>query len=471
MKCNLPNRKSAAVTVEEEEAFRQRIAENIAKIMKVMLRLLKPMISELPDPRDPRYITYTKEALFLYGVMMFSVRAESRRNATQFMTDPFMQENLRNIIPGLEAVAHNDTLASYLERIDPEVIQEIYHALIKKLLRNKEFKRLAGRYIVLVDGSGKGSTDWKFSDKALHRKNQNGEIWLTYVLDAVLVLENGMVIPLCTQFLENTGGEFDKQDCESKAWYRMAPKLHKIVGDGATIIMDGLYASGPVIAQCRRYRWEYIITLRDGSMPSFAEEAHSLMEYETSNRIETESDGRQQVITWANTVEYMISTNHYVELNVVRMEESWTEYRAVTGKPAEAKTTTYQWISSTPLSRKNALYICILGRKRWFIENNIKTEKHGGYGYEHYFSLDWDVNKAYYYFMKFGHFINVLLMSCEELSSLVCALGGIGKFLEKVKQVFYGFVLDRESIRAAVMQPFRLRFNPVSVYLSATPPP
>jgi len=251
----------------------------------------------------------------------------------------------------------------------------------------------------------------------------------------------------------------------------MAPKLHKIVGDGATIIMDGLYASGPVIAQCRRYRWEYIITLRDGSMPSFAEEAHSLMEYETSNRIETESDGRQQVITWANTVEYMISTNHYVELNVVRMEESWTEYRAVTGKPAEAKTATYQWISSTPLSRKNALYICILGRKRWFIENNIKTEKHGGYGYEHYFSLDWDVNKAYYYFMKFGHFINVLLMSCEELSSLVCALGGIGKFLEKVKQVFYGFVLDRESIRAAVMQPFRLRFNPVSVYLSATPPP
>jgi len=471
MKCNIPNRKSETKTLEEEAEFRQDMANKMAKIMKVIIRLLRPMVAELPDPRDPRYITYPKESLFLYGVMMFSMRATSRRNATQFMTDPFMQENLRNIIPGLDAVAHNDTLAKYLDRIDPEVIQDIYHALIKKLLRNQEFKRLAGRYIVLVDGSGKGSKDWKFSEKALHRKTTNGEIWLTYVLDAVLVLENGMVIPLCTQFLENTGCEFDKQDCESKAWHRMAPKLHKLVGDSATIIMDGLYASGPVIAKCKRYGWSYIITLKDGSMPSVAEEAHELMKYEPSNRVETEGNGRRQVVTWANSVDFMISQNHYVGLNIVRLEESWTEYHPVTGRPTDFKTTTYQWISSMPLNKKNALKICILGRTRWLIENNIKTEKHSGYGYEHYFSLDWDVNKAYYYFMKFGHFMNVLLMSSEELSGLVCALGGIGKFLDKVKLVFSGFVLDKESIRSAVAHPFRLRLNPVSIYQSSASPP
>ena len=73
--------------------------------------------------------------------------------------------------------------------------------------------------------------------------------------------------------------------------------------------------------------------------------------------------------------------------------------------------------------------------------------------------------------MKFGHFINVLLMSSEELSSLVCALGGIGKFLEKVRLVFSGFVLNQKGIQAAVTQPFRLKFNPVSIYLTAKPPP
>ena len=471
MKCNLPNRKSGAETPEEEEALRQRIAENIAKIMKVILRLLKPMIQELPDHRDPRYIVYPKESLFLYGVMMFAMRAESRREATQFMTKPFMQENLRNIIPGLEAVAHNDTLANYLEHIDPELIQDMYHTLVKKLLRNKEFRRLAGRYVVLVDGSGKGSKDWKYSDRAMCRKSQNGAIWLTYVLDAVLVLENGMVIPLCTQFLENTGDEFDKQDCESKAWHRMAPKLHKLVGDGATIIMDSLYASGPVIAMCRRYGWSYVITLKDGSMPSVAEEAHELMKYEPSNSVETEINGRRQVIAWANSVDFMISQNHYVGLNIVRLEESWTEYHPVTGKPTDFKTTTYQWISSAPLNKKNALKTCMLGRTRWLIENNIKTEKHGGYGYEHYFSLDWDVNKAYHYFMKFGHFINVLLMSSESLSRLVCALGGIGKFLENVKLVFSGYVLNKKGISSAVAQPFRLKFDTVSIYQTVASPP
>jgi len=464
MKCYIPNRKSGAKTPEEEEAFRQNIANKMAKIIKVMLRLLKPIIDDLPDPRDQERITYTKEELFLYGVMMFSMQAKSRRDANRFMTEPFMQKNFKAIIPGLDAIAHGDTLCDYLELIDPGLIEKTYHIFIKKLFRNKEFQRLAGRCRVLVDGSGKGSKDWKYSDKALHRNTKGGEVWLTYVLDAVLVLENGMVIPLCTEFLENTGNDFDKQDCETKAWQRMAPKLHKLVGDDATIIMDGLYASGPVILLCRKYNWDFIITLKDGSMPSFAEDAHGIMRCEPSNSVVIELDGRRQTIKWANGVEHTISANHTcIKLNVVMMEESWVEYHPVTGKPTEYKKVTYQWISSIPLNRKNAHNICLLGRRRWLIENNFKTEKHGGYGFQHYFSLNWDVNKAYHYFMKFGHFINVLLMSSEELTDFVSALG-IGGFLAKVRLVFSGFVLDANSILEAVAQPFRWRFNPNSIY-------
>jgi len=471
MRCNLPNRKSEAQTPEEEAALRQTMANNMAKVINVIWKLLKPIVQDLPDPRDPRYITYPKESLFLYGVMMFSMKAVSRRDATYFMTEPFMQENLRNIIPGLEAVAHNDTLACYLERIDPENIQDIYHALIKKLLRNKEFKRLAGRLTVLVDGSGKGSKDWNYSNKALHSNRQTGEIWLTYVMDAVLVLENGMVLPLCTEFLENLGGAFDKQDCELKAWGRMAPKIHRLVGSGATVILDGLYATGPVIMQCRRFHWDYIITLKDGSMRSFAEDAHGIMKLESLNKISAEMDGRQQVVTWANEVEFKMSQNNtYINLHVVRMEESWTEGHPVTGKMPERKMTTYQWISSIPLNKRNAHGICLLGRKRWLIENNFKTEKIG-YGFEHYFSLDWDVNKAYHYFMNFGHFINVLLMSSEGFFGLVASMGGISGFLSKVRLVLSGFVLDADSIRSAVMQPFRWRICILSVYSQVASPP
>jgi hypothetical protein len=387
------------------------------------------------------------------------------------MTEPFIQENLKNIIPGLGAVAHNDTLASYLERIDAEVIQEIYHTLIKKLLRNKEFRNLAGRLTVLVDGSGKGSKDWNYSDKALHSNRQTGEIWLTYVMDAVLVLENGMVIPLHTEFLENSGSAFNKQDCELKAWARMAPKLHKLVGSGAMFIFDGLYAAGPVIMQCRRFQWDYIITLKDGSMPSVVEDACGIMKIELSNRVTAETDGRQQVITWANDVEFKISQNNtYVKLHVVRMVESWIEEHPVTGKATELKKATYQWISSIPLNKRNALKVCCTGRKRWLIEINFKTEK-SGYGFEHYFSLNWEVNKAYHYFMNFGHFVNVLLMSSEDFSGLVASLGGISGFLSKLRLVFSGFVLDADKIRDAVAQPFRWRLCTLSIYDQAASPP
>ena len=465
MKCNLPNRKSGAQTPEEEVELRQMIANNVAKVMKVIWRLLKPIVQDMPDPRDPRYITYPKESLFLYGVMMFAMKATSRRDATQFMTEPFMQENLRNIIPGLDAVAHNDTLAIYLEQIDAEAIQEIYHTLIKKLLRNKEFRKLAGRITVLVDGSGKGSKDWNYSDKALHSNRQSGEIWLTYVMNAVLVLENGMVIPLHTEFLENSGGAFDKQDCELKAWARMAPKLHRLVGSGAMFIFDGLYATGPVIMQCRKFHWDYIITLKDGSMPSVAEDAHGIMKIERSNIVTAETDGRQQVITWANDVEFKVSQNNtYVNLHIVRMVESWTEEHPVTGKATELKKTTYQWISSIPLNKRNALKVCLLGRKRWLIENCcFKTEK-SAYQFEHYFSLNWEVNKAYHYFMNFGHFINVLLMSSEVFSGLVVSLGGISAFLSKVRLVFSGLILDADKIREVVAQPFRWRLCALSIY-------
>jgi len=290
-------------------------------------------------------------------------------------------------------------------------------------------------------------------------------------MEAVLVLENGMVIPLCTEFLENTGNAFDKQDCEIKAWQRMAPKLHRLVGSGAMVILDGLYAKGPVIMQCRRFHWDYIITLKDGAMPAFTEDAHGVMKCDSSNMVTVESDGRQQVVTWANDVEHVISQNNtYIKLHVVRMEESWTEEYPVTGKKPEAKVSIYQWISSIPLTKKNAHSVCLLGRRRWLIENNFKTEK-SEYGFEHFFSIDWDVNKAYHYFMNFGHFINVLLMSSEEFFGMVAVLGGVCGFLAKVRLVFSGFVLDADSIRTAVMQPFRWRICTSSIYCQIASPP
>jgi hypothetical protein len=233
--------------------------------------------------------------------------------------------------------------------------------------------------------------------------------------------------------------------------------------------MDGLYAAGPVIRKCRDYNWDYIITFKDGSIPALAEDAHALMRYDTSNRIKVDREGRDVVIDWVNGVEHKVSKNNtYLHLNVVRMVETWVEQHSITKNPKKINSCTYQWLSSFPISKSNALEICNTGRNRWFIENHIKTEKHDGYAFEHCFSLDWNVNIAYHYFMNFGHFINVMFMSSEIFAELISVLGSIVAFLQNIRLVFMGFLLDVESITKATLEGFRLCFNTESIYIKHT---
>jgi len=62
----------------------------------------------------------------------------------------------------------------------------------------------------------------------------------------------GIVIPLLTEFCENDPCE-SKQDCELKAFYRLAVRLKELMGKLTLLIVaDGLYASDPVMQICRQ---------------------------------------------------------------------------------------------------------------------------------------------------------------------------------------------------------------------------
>ena len=55
-----------------------------------------------------------------------------------------------------------------------------------------------------------------------------------------------------------------KQDCESKAFKRLAEKLKmKFPRLPICIVADGLYVSDPVIQICKDNHWDYIIRYKD----------------------------------------------------------------------------------------------------------------------------------------------------------------------------------------------------------------
>ncbi len=123
--------------------------------------------------------------------------------------------------------------------MDVDSIETVYTELLKQVIRKKKFKNLLHkkRYLVAVDGTQKYVMDECWDKRYPRRKvrGKDGEYeYYAYVLEAVLIFANGMVLPLMSTFLENSpeleaieNDEQWKQDCELNAFYRLAKRLKK----------------------------------------------------------------------------------------------------------------------------------------------------------------------------------------------------------------------------------------------------
>jgi len=84
------------------------------------------------------------------------------------------------------------------------------------------------------------------------------------MLEANLVFYKGLTIPLMSEFLSYAEGDPDnhKQDCELKAFKRLAERLKKEFPPlPVMVLLDGLYPNGLLMELCRNYRWQYMIVL------------------------------------------------------------------------------------------------------------------------------------------------------------------------------------------------------------------
>ena len=455
-KASQPNSKCKQKTAEEEMAERQEKVEKATIIYRQMLPELLKKLSRIKDPRQPNKIDHKLTVLMVYGILIFVYQTGSRREANKKMSRPIFWDNVKAMFPEFESLPHADTLARLLEKIDVEEIQSCLVELLQDLMRRKKFRRhlVNKRYLIAVDGSQKFFRNYQWQPEALQRHVGGEERipqFYVYVLESVLILDNGIVLPVLTETLENKDwveGQ-TKQDCESKAFKRLAQKLYKIFGKGnVTLIADGLYACGPVIKKCREYHWEYMIALKEDAILDVWKEATGLMWLEPSNSIRTNWGDRQQDYLWANEIEYEYGNNsRYTEiLHVVICYETWTENHSRSTGVVEEKKTRYAWISSRPLTRKNVFMRCTkMARYRWKIENNFLIEKHEGYNFEHCYSYDWQAMKGFHYLMKAGHFLNAMAVNSEILLEYVNEMG-IRGFISDLWLDLSGAVLDAQRI-------------------------
>ena len=269
-----------------------------------------------------------------------------------------------------------------------------------------------------------------------------------------------MVLPLATETLSYMEGDegSDKQDCEIKAFKRLAKKIKGYFPKlKVMVLLDGLYPNGPIIELCRRQKWQFMMVLKDDSLPSVWEEVEGLKILETDNHLRRKWGNRVQHFWWVNHIDYFYDNDKKTQqVHVVVCEEEWEEISKDSDAIVE-KTLKHAWISSEPLTRWNVHERCNLGaRYRWGIEGEFLVEKRHGYQYEHAFSFNWNAMKGYHLLMRLAHFINVFAQHTELLIVRFLHVG-VKAFIKFLDETIRGPWLDHEWIREKLREPYQMR--------------
>lgn len=229
------------------------------------------------------------------------------------------------------------------------------------------------------------------------------------MLEAKLVVGN-IVISIDTEFVENENENVDKQDCELRAFYRMAERIKKEYPKLPIIISgDALYAVEPVMKTCIKNKWEYILRLKEDRLKLLGEEIKGL---------ERSESGNVNVKYW-NGIKYG-EIQRENKANVLKFYEK-----------KKNQITEFKWITSFKITQKNKEQLVYLGKQRWKIENEgFNMQKKGTFNIEHVYSKNYNAMKAHYFFIQFAHTIRQLLekgiqyvrelkMSIKEVSAAI----------------------------------------------------
>jgi hypothetical protein len=245
---------------------------------------------------------------------------------------------------------------------------------------------------------------------------------------------------------DEPGYEKKKQDCERKAFYRLADKLKKAFPRlPVCISADSLYNCKPVYEKCRENNWRFILRFKEGSIPSLynnyrkisAEPGHS---FNVLRKSDSQNDSLVNLeYTYANGLQY-----EGFSLNMAECKDSRVEYP-------------FLFVTDLSVNRKNCESTVMDGRRRWRIENEgFKVQKKHGYYLKHVFCKDYNAMKVHYLAIQIAHTINQLL---KHSSTLIKKLNLSNKeFYKSLKKSFNTFVLTSEDF-AAVEKPRKFRLS------------
>jgi hypothetical protein len=279
-----------------------------------------------------------------------------------------------------------------------------------KAMIGKTFKKKGALLSQLKESLGDRYVEQHKEELLEHCTMTRVESYFHNVLEAKLITQNGFSMSLGTQWIENTDKQFDKQDCESKAFKRLASQLKKDYPRlPMCIVADGLYPNEPFFKICQSNGWAFLCTFKDGNLPTLREEINELKPYNREHQKKV-NDRKGKIQTsgqhaWINQLAY-----RGIEVNWVQCVES--QHNANGDLLGQTR---FEYLSSEAMTDQTVTEIVKAGRLRQKIENEgFNTQKNLGYNLQHKYSrTSLRASKNYYQCLQIAHMINQLY----ELSS------------------------------------------------------
>lgn len=432
----------------KEKREKEKKTNYFFEFIKIKKHFFKHFVDKLKNVKDPRsqsYITYGTEVILFTLMLKYAMGLKSMRNMTDGFNKDECIENIRKFlgIQNLEELPHYDTINNFLSRLDLTELEKIRAYMVKELLKKRCFEdyRIEGKYWgIIFDGTHLFSFDKKHCEHCLkreHKDQETGEvktIYMHHVLEAKLVVGN-MVFSIGSEFIENESEDIPKQDCEIKAFHRLAARIKQTYKRLPICILgDSLYACESVFERCDEYKWHYILRFKEGRMKSVASEF---------NTVKTIEQGENEAsIFWVNDIAYNKRTVHLVEEKIVS---------------ADGETKHFLFLTDLKITSKNAKRLVKAGRSRWKIENQgFNQQKNNRYHIEHANSYNYTAMKNHYLLVQIT---DMIMQLYENGSAIFKTFQKTAK--EKSSNLFEAFrtrlITDKDM--TALAKPIQVRFT------------
>jgi len=349
------------------------------------------------------------------GLSLFLLKESSRNRLNNHRADGYFSTHYQQLFK--MKLPHQDSVKAVLCTLPNEELEAVKMNLMSRMFEQKwlrEYRLLQHYYLVAVDATGIMSFDERHCEHCLTKKTKNGKTtYFHYVLEAKLVTCDGHAFSLASEWIENPEGDFDKQDCERKAFVRLAKKLKQQYPRlPVCILADGLYPYENAFKICEDNGWKFIFVLQEGSLKTVQEEL-------SLTRIRKPAAEWYTIKNkWKVTDEYRFQTGIVYHKKYTL---NWVQCIETRKKDDKKETSCFEYVTNIEPDRDSVRAIAEGGRLRWKIENEgFNTQKCGDYQLEHKFCRNsYNGLKNYYTLLQIAHAINQLIEKGKTVTTIL----------------------------------------------------